>query len=125
MKKTSFITDVLRSAFLALFISLALIIVFALVVKATELSDGAIKPVYIGIRIFSLLVGLLIGIRELRGGILKGLSAGALFVLLGYLMFAALDGGFDTVAITVIDVVASLTAGVISGILAVNVKKKA
>lgn len=125
MKKTSFITDVLRSAFLALFISLALIIVFALVVKATELSDGAINPVYIGIRIFSLLAGLLIGIRELRGGILKGLSAGALFVLLGYLMFAALDGGFDTVAITVTDVVASLTAGVISGILAVNVKKKA
>ena len=125
MKKTSFITDVLRSAFLALFISLALIIVFALVVKATELSDGAIKPVYIDIRIFSLLAGLLIGIRELRGGILKGLSAGALFVLLGYLMFAALDGGFDTVAITVTDVVASLTAGVISGILAVNVKKKA
>ena len=109
------IFDLLRGALLALLISIAGVIILAVIAKFADLSDGVITGVNIGVRILSILLGMLIGVRAGRYFIAKGVAVGGIFALITYILSVILAGGFNNSAMTLYDALACILAGIISG----------
>lgn len=120
------ILDVIKTVVIAVLISMVLVLVFALIVKATDLNDTVIGYVDQGIKIVSVLAATLIGFRRGgKGGWLKGLLSGLLYVVTSFLVFAAISGDFSVSELSWADVLLGAVVGLICGVIAVNVKKSA
>ena len=116
--------DIVRSALFAIILSILLVMAFAVIAKFANVSENVIVPVNIAIKILSVAAGCLIGVRHDSKGLIKGLVIGLLYAGLTYLVFAAVGGDFTQNPMSVYDILACIAAGVLSGILAVNVKRK-
>lgn len=117
------IADVLKAVLFATLISLALVLIEAIVIKFSSIPLKAIMPMNIAIKLASIFVGCLIGFKNKQNGILKGVIAGLVYMLLTFFIFAALNA-FKDVKFSWIDLITLPVAGALSGIVAVNVKSK-
>ena len=116
--------DIVRSALFSIILSILLVMAFAIIAKFANLSSSVIEPVNIAIKILSVALGCLIGIRHDTKGLVKGIVVGLVYAGLTYLIFSAVGGDFSQNPMSVYDILACLAAGILSGILAVNVKRK-
>lgn len=116
--------DIVRSALFAIILSILLVMAFAIIAKFANIAENVIEPVNIAIKILSVAAGCLIGVRHDSKGLIKGIVIGLLYSGLTYLIFATVCGDFTQNPMTVYDIIACIVAGVLSGILAVNVKRK-
>ena len=117
------VLDVLKAVLFGALIALALVLIFAIVLKFTSLPARAIMPVNIVIKLVSIFVGIILGFKNKQNGILKGAIAGLVFMLLTFFIFAALNA-FKDVKFSWIDLITLPIAGALSGIVAVNIKSK-
>ncbi len=117
------VLDVLKAVLFSILISLALVLIFAVIIKFASLPNNVILPVNVTIKILSVFVGVMLGFSHPQNGILKGAISGLFYMLLTFLIFAALNG-FKDVQFSWIDLVTLPFAGAISGIVAVNVKAR-
>lgn len=118
------ILDVIKTVVIAVLVSMVSVLVFALIVKSTEISDTTIAYVNQGIKIVSVLVGTLIGFkRGGKGGWLKGLVSGVLYVVTSFLVFSLISGGFSLDDLSWLDFLTGAVVGLICGVITVNVKK--
>ena len=116
------IFDVLRSVAVALIVNVVLVLITAIVVKYTGISTQAATAVNQVAKVLSVAVGALVGVRSQRLGWLIGAISGALFTTLGFAVFSLLKGSSLFAGVSVFDYLLGVAAGVISGILAVNVR---
>ena len=121
-----YVLDIVKTVVVAILISMVLVLVFALIVKATDINEDAIAYVNQGIKIVSVLIGCLIGFRRGgKGGWLKGLISGLLYVVTSFLVFSMISGELSFDKLSWVDVLTGAAAGMICGVIAVNVKKSA
>ncbi|MDE5618089.1 MAG: TIGR04086 family membrane protein [Clostridia bacterium] len=116
--------DVLRSALLSVLISIVLVIIFAVIVKFADIGEKVIIPVNIAIKILSIALGMCIGVRHGNMGIVKGLLTGLIFAALTYLISGIAGRDFSVSSMTLYDALACGLAGIISGIIAVNIRSR-
>ena len=114
--------EVLKAAGLALGIAFLGIVILAGMLRSTSLSERWIYPINQTLKLVSIAVGVLAFVRGEKG-FLKGGIAALLFTALSYLTFSAIGGDFSLGWIAIIEVVLSVTAGVIFGAIAVNLKR--
>ena len=120
------ILDIVKTVVVAVLVSMVLVLVFALIVKATDLSEDTIGYVNVAIKTVSVLIGTLLGFkRGGTGGWLKGLISGLLYVVTSFLVFASISGNLSFGDLSWVDVLTGAVVGLICGVIAVNVKKKA
>lgn len=117
------VLDILRATLFSTLIAIGLVLIFAIIIRFASIENGIIMPVNIAIKILSILIGTMIGIKTPQNGILKGALSGLLFMLLTFLIFSALNG-FKDVTFSWIDLITLPIAGAISGIIAVNLKSR-
>lgn len=117
------VADVLKAVLFATLISLGLVLIFAMIIKFASLDSNIIMPVNIAIKIVSLFLGIIIGFKNPRNGLLKGVITGLVYMLFTFLIFSALNA-FKDVKFSWIDLITLPIAGGISGIIAVNVKHR-
>ena len=118
------ILDIVKTVVIAVLISMVLVLVFALVVKATDIDGDAISYVNQGIKIVSVLVGTLIGFkRGGKAGWIKGLLSGVLYVATSFLVFSLISENLSFDNLTWVDFLTGAAVGMICGILTVNLKK--
>lgn len=117
------LTDILRSALIAVIFSLIGVLILALVVKLTGIDSSVILPINQVLKILSILFGCLIGIKTKEKGALKGAIAGLIYTLISVFVFLILNGKLGADSFSYVDFVAGLAAGAISGIIAVNFGK--
>ena len=120
-----YILDIVKTVVIAVLVSMVLVLVFALIVKAIDLSENVIGYVNVGIKTVSVLIGTLLGFkRGGTGGWLKGLVSGLLYVFVSFLVFAAISGNFSFKNLSWVDIATGPIVGLICGVIAVNAKKK-
>ena len=117
------VLDILKAVLFSVLISLALVLIFAIVIKFASLPSKVIMPVNIAIKTVSVLIGTLIGFKQPSNGLIKGAVSGLVYMLFTFFIFAALSG-FKDVDFSWIDLVTLPIAGAISGIIAVNIRSK-
>ena len=119
------VLDVIKTVIVAILTSMVLVLVFALIVKATDISENAVAYVNVAIKIVSIVIGCLAGFsRSGKAGWLKGAVCGLLYVIFSFLVFSFISGEVSLKNVAWLDFVTGIAVGVISGILTANVKKE-
>ncbi|MDD3947713.1 MAG: TIGR04086 family membrane protein [Clostridia bacterium] len=123
IKKTT-VFDSIRGVLIALIVSLLGVLILALIVKLTSIGSEVILPINQVLKIISILLGCIFGIKEKEKGALKGGLIGLIYSLLAIFVFLILNKTLSGSSINYIDLVSGLVAGILSGIIAVNFRKK-
>ncbi len=116
--------DVVKAILLSVLLSLVLVLLFAFIVKFTGINSNWVMPVNQVIKIISIFIGCLLGIKYPVKGVFKGILIGLFFLIITFLLFSAFNGGFEENSLTVYDFLTCLIAGIISGIFTVNIKNR-
>lgn len=122
-EKSEQIIDIIRSILYAIVITLLLILVFALIVKMAELTDDIIKPVNQVIKVISIFLGLLMGIKKREKGLIKGFACGLIFTVLSILLFSLLSKEVIFSSANLIEIIVGALLGSISGVIVLTIKK--
>lgn len=115
------VLDILSASLVAMLFTLLLVLVFALVVRLASPNETGMIVGNCTIRLVSVFAGVLIAFRNPSLGALKGALSGLLYFLLTVFVLAAADG-FKNADFNVVDFVAAVIAGTVSGIIAVNTR---
>lgn len=115
--------QVVKSTLAAIIFSLVFVLLFTLIIQLASVNSAVIKPVNQVFKIIAIAAGCLIFIKGEKG-FLKGGIAGLAAVLLTYVLFSAIGGSFAVKWTFVFEILLGIAAGVIAGIIAVNVKKR-
>lgn len=118
------VKDIVKCVLISIVSCLALILLFAIVVKFANLSDSVIKPVNIIIKSVSVIAGILFGIKHTSVGAIKGLLTSILFVLVTYILFAIINQDWSFDISMLIDAIILIVEGLAGGVLTVNIKDR-
>ena len=124
--KHPFIISATKGSLVSLAVSLIGILIFAFFLRFLTIPDSAISPVVSIVKGVSILLGVLYGMKNVKEmGIITGLVIGLSYVILSFVCFSILDGfSFEFSKTLLNDIIFGSIIGAISGIIAVNIKKK-
>lgn len=119
----SYIFEIVKANIIALITALIAVLLSALAVKLFSISDKAIPIINQVIKSLAILLGCLFSLKKPNNGWLRGMIAGFIFVWISYVVFSLLDGKFVFGLSLLNDCVLGTITGMISGIIAVNIRK--
>lgn len=121
----NFISGLIKGTLIALCVSLVLILIFAFLVKFTNIPDSAIAPINQVIKGASIFLGVFLGLRKIKElGLVSGLIIGLVYTLLAFIVFSIIAGNFTFSVTLLTDMIFGGVIGAICGIICVNIKKK-
>ena len=117
--------SIAKGTLIALCVSLILVLIFAFLLKFTNIPDTIISPVNQIIKGVSIFLGVFIGLKKSKElGLVNGLLIGFIYTFLAFLVFSILAGSFSFDVTLLTDIVFGAIIGAICGIICVNIKKK-
>ena len=116
------ILQIAKATLATVVFSLLFVMVFTLVIQFASVNPSVIKPVNQVFKIIGIAVGGLLFIKGEKG-FLKGALAGLFSVLVCYLLFGIIGGSFAVKWTFVFEILLGIASGIITGIIAVNIKK--
>lgn len=120
--KGGFFVEIIKATITAVIIALSSILLFALILRFSNLSNGAVKTVNQFIKAVSIFVGGLTAFKSAKG-LIKGAVLGVSFVIIIYLLLGLICGNLTFSPIFLLEILFGLIIGILSGIVSVNVKK--
>ncbi len=122
-KDRGYVFEIVKANIIALIFALLAVLLSALMVKLFNIGDGAIPIINQVIKTLAVFVGCIFSLKKPHNGWLRGAICGFIFAWLSYVVFSLLDGCF-TVGLNMLnDCVLGTAAGLITGIIAVNIRK--
>lgn len=123
-RKGNLTLSLLKGVIIALCVSLVSILVFAFLLKFTNISESIITPINQIIKGVSIFFGTFLGLKkEKKMGLISGLLIGMIYTLLAFIVFSALNGSFVFSRTLITDFCFGGIIGAICGIICVNIKK--
>lgn len=120
----NFALSIIKGVLIGLSVALVGILIFAFVLRFTNISDKIITPVNQVIKGVSIFLGVFVGMKKHKEkGLLSGFLIGLLFTILAFLVFSILDGVFCFDKTFLNDIIFGSIIGGICGIICVNLKK--
>ncbi len=108
---------IIKGALLAFVISLVLVLLFALIVKLTNIGTGAIAVVNQIIKIVSVFMGVLFAVKERSKWFINGMFGGLLYSIISFLVFSLIISTFNWSGFG-IDLGVSAVVGIIAALIA-------
>lgn len=120
----NFALSIIKGVLIGLSVALVGILIFAFVLRFTNISDKIITPVNQVIKGISIFLGVFVGMKKHKEkGLLSGFLIGLFFTILAFLVFSILDGVFCFDKTFLNDIIFGSIIGGICGIICVNLKK--
>lgn len=124
--RTHLVGLIAKGTLISLCISLVLVLVFAFLLKFTNIPDSIIFPINQVIKGVSIFLGVFISLKKSKElGLVSGLLIGFIYTFLAFLVFSILSRSFTFDITLLTDVVFGAIIGAICGIICVNIKKSA
>ncbi len=115
---------VIKGSLFAIIISTIFLIVFAVLLTYTNLSETSITPVVLAVVGISILIGSYFSTRKIQqNGILNGAIVGIVYMLILYIISSMIFMDFSLELSSLIMIGCGMIAGIIGGIIGVNVNK--
>lgn len=115
------VLKIFKGIMFSFFITLLGIFIFSIILTYTNISEKVIPIVIIILTFISILIGTMIGIREIsKNGMLNGAIIGGVYVILLYLISSILNTGFTLNIYTIFMIIVGIISGIIGGIIGVN-----
>lgn len=122
--ENSIVKNILKGSIISIVITLVFFLIFALILTYTNISETTIFPVIVVITGISILIGSFLGSVKIRkNGLLNGGLIGLFYILALYLISSSLIGDFSLNFNSFILIIAAILAGMIGGIIGVNINK--
>ena len=122
--KSPLIGFIAKGTLIALCVSLVLVLVFAFILKFTNISDSVINPINQVIKGVSIFSGVFLGLKKCKElGLVSGLLIGFIYTIIAFFIFSLLSGSFIFDITLLTDSVFGAIIGAICGIISVNIKK--
>ena len=123
-KKENNFALLLKGTLIALSFSLIGILIFAFILKFTNISESVITPVNQVIKGVSIFLGVFLALKKQREmGLARGLLIGLFYTVFAFLTFSILGGRFTFDLSLLYDIIFGAIIGGICGIICVNIKK--
>ena len=124
IKESNNFINIIKGVFIAFVTTLILLILYAIILTYTNVSEQTISPVVIVITGISILIGSTIGNHKIqKNGLLNGACVGLIYIITIYLISSILSGNFGLNVASIIMIAVSIIFGILGGIIAVNQKK--
>ena len=118
------IKNVIKGTIISIVTTLLLFLVFALLLTYTNISETTIFPVIVVITGISILLGSSLGnIKIRKNGLLNGGLIGLIYMLVLYFISSCFLGDFSLNSNSFILIIAAILAGMLGGIIGVNISK--
>lgn len=112
---------IIKGSIASIVITLILLFIFAILLTYTSLQENVINPVVIVITAISILIGSSISTLKIKkNGLLNGALVGIIYIVTIYLISSITGSGFNCNINTIIMMISSVIAGMIGGIIGVN-----
>lgn len=112
---------IIKCSGVALGITLLLLFIFAVLLTYTNIAESVIKPVIIIVTAISILIGSSLSTLKIKkNGLLNGAIVGFIYIFSLYIISSITGSGFNLNIISIIMLVASVVAGMVGGIIGVN-----
>ena len=116
--KTSVIKSITRGTLYAVIASLILVLIFALIIKLTEMSGGVIKPIVQVLKVISVFYGVLVGLKGIeKRGYIWGAVIGLLYTVFAFFIFSILDSNFSITMGLLNDMIFACVIGAVSAVI--------
>ncbi len=123
-KRSNYFLEILIAIFVAMVISLLSVVVAAFFIKLLNAPDKAIGIINQVIKGLSILLACLFCLRLPRNGWIRGFCVGIIYIAVAFVVFSLLSGEFVFDLCLLNDCVLGGVSGLISGIIAVNIRKR-
>lgn len=115
--------NIFKGVIISFILTLIILFLFSLLLTYTNLNESMIPPVIIVVTVISILVGSSLStIKIKKNGIVNGGIIGLTYILFIYLVSSIVRTGFGLNMYSIIMIVLSIFAGMIGGIVGVNIK---
>ncbi len=122
-KNSNFI-NVARGSIIAITITLVCLVIFSVILANTEVAESTINPVIILVTAVSIFVGSIMSVsRILKRGIINGGIVGMIYFLAIYILSGIVNSNFSINISGIILIICGILAGMLGGIVCVNIKK--
>lgn len=112
---------IIKGSGVALGITLLLLFIFAVVLTYTNIAESVIKPVIIIVTAISILIGSSLSTLKIKkNGLLNGAIVGFIYIFSLYIISSITGSGFNLNIISIVMIAASIAAGMVGGIIGVN-----
>ena len=116
---------IIKGSIFAIITSTVLLLIFALLLCYTSLSENTIFPVILVITGISILIGSMISTKRIRKNlILNGGMVGVIYIITLYLISSLFLAGFNLTFNSFIMLIIGIITGMIGGIIGVNTNRK-
>ncbi|MBR4270768.1 MAG: TIGR04086 family membrane protein [Clostridia bacterium] len=117
IQSSNIVLSITKAAFFAITCSLLGVLIFALLLKFTPISESLISPVNQSIKVLSIFVGCLVLTKKQTAHIwFWGAILGLVYTVLSYIIFSILDGEFSFSISLLWDALFAMIVGLISGV---------
>lgn len=112
---------IIKGSGIALGITILLLFIFAILLTYTNIQESAMIPVVVIITAISILIGSSLStLRIKKNGLLNGALVGTIYILSIYIISSLTGSGFSLNVMSIVMITASIIAGMIGGIIGVN-----
>lgn len=124
-KNTSNVVQLFKGIIFSILITLVLLFAFSALLTYTDMQESAIPVVTIVITAISILIGSSIStIKINKNGIINGGIIGFVYIFMLYILSSVVKTGFTLNVYSIVMMIAAIVAGMVGGIVGVNIKKK-
>ncbi len=123
-KKASFLLylkNALKGSLISMVFTVAVILLFALIIKESGMADSTIAPINQIIKILGIIAASYFAVHGMsEKQWLCGAMAGLFFMLISYFVFSLIEGMFGNVALLFSDLLMGMLIGMVFAIIAAN-----
>ena len=118
------IVKIIKGSTVAIIITLLGLIIYSVILASTEIGENTINYVVIGISALIILIGSIISVSKIaKNGMLNGAIVGGIYIVIIYLLSSIINLNFDINSNSIILIFFSMVAGMLGGVIGVNIKK--
>lgn len=123
IKEDSNIVTLLKGSIIAVIITMIGLFILSLVLTYTSVSEKVSTPVIMALMGISILIGSIISSRKVsKNGMINGGLVGIIYILSIFLLSSICGNGFGMNMYTIITMVIATMAGIIGGVIGINIK---
>jgi putative membrane protein (TIGR04086 family) len=114
---------IIKGSIFSIIISLILLLIFAILLCYTNLSENSIKPTILVITGVGILIGSMISAKKIRkNGLINGGMVGAVYIIILYMVSSLTITNFSITINSLTMLIVAIITGMIGGIIGINLK---
>ena len=124
-KEDSNFVRIIKGSILSIILTIICLLIFSLILAYNNIQEKTMIPVITAVTAISILAGSIISVSKIeKKGIINGTLVGLIYILTIYIISSIAKGNFEITINSIILIASAIIAGMLGGIIGVNIKNR-